>query len=122
MKQTIAVDIDYVLLNSTKLLRNVVNTRYDLKLTRGYYQVKGEYELYYEPVWHMHKCNDMVSRADLNMAVIAYQLHMPPHKNVQSVLPTLSKIYELVINTAWNLTWESATHLGVTQICSGIFR
>lgn len=108
-KQTIAIDIDDVIADSTESLRVVVNQRNGINLTREHYSVPGDYWGYYERVWHTHKVDASLDALEEEM--VLDQSHVPLLAGAAFAIGELSKKFHIVLITARNPRWEQATKI-----------
>lgn len=118
-RKVIAIDVDDVLADSTEALRLEVNKRRGVELSSEHYKVPGEYWGYYERVWHD---NDVrITMAELNPQMVHDQSHVLAYNQAFEVLTGLSERYELVVVTAREPSWETATHRWLNQEFPGLF-
>ena len=76
-KQTIAIDIDDVLADSTEALRIEVNDRLQINLSPEHYKVAGDYNRYYANIWKQHGIEDRIKMADLEATDFWVDQHFP---------------------------------------------
>jgi 5'(3')-deoxyribonucleotidase len=108
-RQTIAIDIDDVLADSTNTLRLLVNARTNSDLTTEDYRVSGEYWGYYERVWAEHGLSDRIKFSDFEKEMEIDQSHVPLLPSAEFAIRELSRQYHVVLVTARNIEWERAT-------------
>jgi 5'(3')-deoxyribonucleotidase len=108
-RQTIAIDVDDVLANSSEALRLVVNERLNVNLSPEDYRLEGEYWTYYKTVWERNGLADRISLSDLEPMMIENQAHVAPHDDAPRVLTHLAKKYKLVVVTSRSPSWRPAT-------------
>lgn len=121
-RQTIAVDIDDVLANSTEALRREVNRRLGVNLRPEHYLVPSDhYWNYYESVWSTHGIDGQITMDDLDPQMKADQSHIVPHKNAQEVLLRLAAKYRLIIITGRSSEWREATEAWLEWHFPGVF-
>lgn len=122
MKQTIAIDIDDVLADSTDALRISVNQKLGTNLQPHHYKVDGPYWHYYEHIWETHSINDKIEHNALEAQMEYDQSHIMPISGAQEALTYLSKKYEIVLITARNPDWAKATEEWMHSHFSGVFK
>ena len=120
-KQIIAVDIDDVLADSTESMRQLVNDRLGVELTKDHYMVEGEYWGYYERVWHTHGIGDRVSHDVLSEEMAIDQSHVPLLAGASFALTELSKSFKLALLTSRNESWKKATEEWVRSHFGDLF-
>ncbi len=106
-KLTIAIDIDDVLSDSTEAYRRRVNEVTGADLTPDHYRTEGEYWGYYERIWAQHGLE--VDDEVLHHEMVDDQSRMPLVAGAEFAIGQLSSKYSLVIVTARDPSWESAT-------------
>lgn len=115
-KQTISIDIDDVIANSTESLRMLVNERTGANLTiEDYLNVGGEYWGYYERVWRTHGLQDQINFKDLSDEMIHDQSHVPLLPGAEFAIHELSKRFHVIFVTARDQSWEAATRKWFSQ-------
>ncbi len=109
-KQTIAIDIDDVIADSTEALKLLVNRQIGANLTSDqYHNVGGEYWGYYERVWQTHGLANKISYKDFEAEMVVDQSHVPLLPGADFAIHELTKKFRIIFITARNKTWERAT-------------
>lgn len=115
-KQTVSIDIDDVIADSTEAMRLLVNERTGAILTReDYFNVGGEYWGYYERVWREHGLHDQVSFKDLSAEMAVDQSHVPLLPGAEFAVHELLKQFNVVFVTSRDASWESATRRWLSE-------
>ncbi len=107
--QTIAIDIDDVIAESTNALRLLVNERTGADLTREHYMVEGEYRGYYSRVWQEHGLSDKISFEQVAAEMAIDQSHVPLLPGASFAVHELSKRFHIILITARDPIWEKET-------------
>jgi 5'(3')-deoxyribonucleotidase len=108
-KQTIAIDIDDTIADSTESIRLLVNNRFGVELGRDLYRVKGQYSGYYTRVWQENGIGDQVDFGKIYDEMIVDQSHVPVLAGASFAVHELAKRYHIVLVTARDASWEPAT-------------
>lgn len=112
-KETIAVDIDDVLADSTEAYRIRVNEQTGALLSSEHYRVEGEYWGYYERIWRQHDL--AVDIDELDQEMIEDQSRIPLLPGAELALGQLLVKFQLVLVTARNPLWETSTRKWLEQ-------
>jgi 5'(3')-deoxyribonucleotidase len=120
-KQTIAIDIDDVIANTTEALRVRVNERVGVNLQPEHYQVKGEYWGYYTRVWHAHGLAEKVHYGDIVQEMSDDQSYVPLLPGAALAIDELAKKFNLILITARESSWEVATRQWIDAHLTGKF-
>lgn len=107
-KPIIAIDIDDVVADSTESLRQTVNSRLSINLSREDYVIDADYWGYYERVWENHGITD-VDYDDLHSEMAIDQSHVPLLPGAAFAIGEISKRFDIAMVTARSLKWEKAT-------------
>ncbi len=108
-RPVIAIDIDDTIADSTESLRQLVNRRWNVHLTKDDYRIPGNYRKYYEQVWARHGLVDKVKYADLEDEMVIDQSHVPLMEGAEEAIGELKKIAHVIFITARHVSWEAAT-------------
>ena len=120
-KKIIAVDIDDVLADSTESIRQLVNDKLGVSLTKDHYKVEGEYWGYYERVWQAHGIGNQLSYDVLGEEMSLDQGHVPLLPGASFALAELSKKFKLVLLTSRDEAWKKATERWVKSHFGDLF-
>ena len=107
-KQTIAIDVDDVLVPTTDAMREFVNKTFGTNLTEEDYKQPGPYRQYFEHVWQvtpeegLRRYNSFIEAGELVRA--------QPVKDAIEVIAELEKKYNLVIVSARGDKQMEMTH------------
>ena len=110
-KPIIAIDIDDVTADSTESLRQLVNERWQVNLSKDDYKIPGTYRDYYAEVWARHGLADKIDYADLEEEMAVDQSHVPVMRGAEDAIHALSKVFHVIFITARDVSWESATRV-----------
>lgn len=115
-KQTIAIDIDDVIADSTEALRVSVNERTGAALTRDHYlNVGGEYWGYYERVWRAHDLIGQVSYKEYAAEMAKDQSDVPLLPGADLAIHELAKRFHIIFITARDKKSEQETRRWISE-------
>lgn len=109
MRQTIAVDIDDTLTDSTELVRLIANERLGVNVSREAYQVEGEYWGYYDQVWEENGLTDRISFDEILQVLVSERRDAPFLPHATFSLSQLAKQYNVVLVTSREAVREEVT-------------
>lgn len=120
-KQTIAIDIDDVLADTTDALRLFVNQKFGLELKEHHYRIKSEYWGYYETVW-AH--NGLETEGILDEFHAKYTLSQADTKPVQGSkdgVANLAAKYRLIAVSSRGIAQQAETERWMHDIFGDVF-
>lgn len=110
MKQTIAIDIDDVISDTTEAMRIWGNKVTGVELTPEQYKVPGnDYWGYYERIWAQHGVDDRLKYDDFEAELIADQTQVPLVASASLVVEELQKRFHVILLTSRNPALEAGT-------------
>ncbi len=120
--QTIAIDIDDVLADSTDALRVFVNQKHGRSLQRYHYMIKtGTYWGYYESVWEQHDINGDGIIDEFHAQYATDQSHVLPIAGAVEALLVLSEAYRLIAISSRASDQQQATERWIKQRFGDVF-
>lgn len=102
MKQTIAIDIDDVLANSTELMRVTANQLMGLDLQQHHYAVTGPYWSYYQHVLEQNGITDKKVQKDMFEYWMTIHGRADPIDGAVEALTKLSQRFNVILVTSRN--------------------
>jgi len=108
-QQTIAVDIDDVIADTTEALRLEANKISGVDLKKEHYQIEGAYGSYYEAIWATNNVDHLVSFDKLQTDMALSQTHIDLIEGAKEALAQLSRKYRIVLVTSREINWIQAT-------------
>lgn len=108
MKQTIAIDIDDTLTDSTETVRRLVNEKLGVNLSREAYLVPDQYWGYWDRVWERNGIGERITYADILQQFID-GLHPPFLPDAEAAIAQLAKRYDVIVVTSRDQVREVTT-------------
>lgn len=109
VRQTIAIDIDDTIADSTEALRIDINKRAGVNIPAEAYRVPGQYWGYYERVWQTHGVADRVNFQEHLEDMAIDQSLVPLLPGAAFAITQLAKRYDILLITSRDKRWEQAT-------------
>ena len=109
LRQTIAIDIDDVLADTTDALRLWSNELSGSNLTEEHFKEEGEYWGYYERVWDQHNISDVLRYADFHSALIRDEIAIPLLPGAEFAINELRKRFDIILITSRSGDLEGVT-------------
>lgn len=114
-KKTIAIDIDDTIAETLEAFRKKANEYADSSLEPADYVIEADYWRYYEEVWERHGIADLVSTDRVYEDLHTDQSLVPLLPGAQFAVGELMKRYNIVLITARDPRWETATKKWLLQ-------
>lgn len=108
-RETIAIDIDDVIADTTETLRHFVNQRTGLNLSKDSYLISAPYWGYYDKVWQNHGIEDPTIFSNFHDSLRINQDDVFPVVGAKEGVQHLQKSFDLLAITSRDLTMEKAT-------------
>jgi len=105
----IAVDIDDTIVESLDAIRQKANEYSGTNLSLEDYNTKGEYWGYYEKIWEQHGMADELDIMQICEDLHDNQSNIPLLPGAEFAVHELSKRFVIILITARDPKWESAT-------------
>jgi 5'(3')-deoxyribonucleotidase len=122
MRETVAIDLDDVVADTTDALRLYVNEQTGLRLTKNDYRVPATYWGYYEHVWNTAGIDDHSHIHAFHELMGKDQSDILPVEGASEALPKLKQVVNMVAVTSRELFMEQATVAWVEQYFPGVFK
>lgn len=119
-KQTIAIDIDDVIAETTDAIRLWGNAVSGIEMTKEDYAIQGEYWGYYERVWEQKDLNGTLLYDDVEADIAADKVAVPLLAGASFAIKELQKKFHIILITARAPRLETVTRRWINEHFGGL--